>query len=255
VLKYLLMVGAVILWTAPAWAQIGVGGGCGDGPWDACYVTDIPTENATEDIDASTADIDSQAQTIVGIEQQNIMPGLAGGFDWSQTLQGDLEQQVSSAGGMPLTIPAISAYPTYWPGYSQASYNQNPPPGSPEANTATTLGTLQGALNAAADQQQSQAAEASRLTELEGDAGRADGNLQVQEVANEIALFKAQEEIKERNATNGALNALLVAQSNQLNQRAQDDLESLVIGGANFSWDATLNPNPPEPQIPTPGGE
>ena len=74
---------------------------------------------------------------------------------------------------------------------------------------ATTLGTLEGALQAGADQQQSQGAEQGRLADLETENGQATGNLQVQEVSNEVALFTAQEEMKQRNATNGTLNALL----------------------------------------------
>src|SRR5581483_1034631 len=98
-----------------------------------------------------------------------------------------------------------------------------------------------------ADQQQSQQAEATRMEELENKAANASGNLQVQEVSNEIALFNAQEEMKQRNATNGTLNALLVAESNQQNQKAQDDLESLTAAGAKFQGDFSENPNPPEP--------
>jgi hypothetical protein len=112
---------------------------------------------------------------------------------------------------------------------------------------ATTLGTLKGALQAGADQQQSQGAEQGRLDDLETKNGQALGNLQIQEVSNEIALFNAQEEMKQRNATNGTLNALLVAESNQQNQKAQDDLESLTAAGAEFQGDFSENLNPLEP--------
>jgi hypothetical protein len=231
------------------------GGGCGaPGIGGGCNVYDdgsTPGDEITSTANSAT-DIDNQAQTIAGIEQQNIRPGEAGGFDWAQTLQGDLEQQVSSAGGMPLVTGAISAYSTYWPGYSNAGYLQGPPPpGSPEANTSTTLGTLQGALQAGADQQQSQQAEATRMENLENEAGNASGNLQVQEVSNEITLFNAQEEMKQRNATNGTLNALLIAESNRQNQKAQDDLESMAVAGASVPWSFANNPNPPEPRLPT----
>jgi hypothetical protein len=232
---------------APAWAQIGVGGGCGDTSLDPCYVEDQPTE-------ASVADIDTQTTAIAQDEEQELLPGLAGGFDVSQALSGDLEQQVSSAGGLPLIIDELAAYPNYWPGYTNANYEQGPPPpGSPEANTALTLGTLWGALNAGADQQASQQAENARLTDLENQAASASGNLQVQEVSNEIALFNGQEEMKQRNATNGTLNALLVAESNRQNQKAQDDLESLAVATAVVKDDFANNPDPQEPPVPTPG--
>jgi len=180
-----------------------------------------------------------QDTSIAQYEQQELLPGMAGGFDVSQALTGDLEQQVSSAGGMPLVTGSISQYPTYWPGYANASYNQAPAPGSPEGDMATTLGTLQGALQAGADQQTSQQQETARLSALEASAGAATGNLQVQEVGNEIALFNAQQEMKQRNAANAQLNALAVAESNRQNQEAQDQLESLAIAGEQTNWDAT----------------
>ena len=115
---------------------------------------------------------------------------------------------------------------------------------------ATTLGTLQGALNAGADQQASQTAEAARMTKLESENASAVGNLQALEVANEIALFNGQEEIKSRNAINGQLNALLVAESNRQNKQALDDLEGLGIASEVTEFDATNEPPGPDPQIP-----
>ncbi len=242
--SYLFAAAAVILSASPALAQCLLA--CGGGP---IPVTDELTEQNTGTIATSAADIDEQAQTIAGIEQQNILPGLAGGFDWSQTLQGDLEQQVDSAGGMALTQPDLANYTTDWPGYTNASYDQNPVSGSPEGNMATTLGTLQGALEAGADQQQSQAAEAARTAQLEANITAAAGNLQMLEAIGEIDLFNGQEAIKTRNSINGALNALLVAESNRQNQKAQDDLESISATGETFSWDFT-NTSVTEPRIP-----
>jgi hypothetical protein len=227
--------------TSPALAQF---------PGGAIPVQDLVTEQNTGTIAQEDGVVAQNTTTIAQIEQQNILPGLAGGFDVSQTLSGDLEQQVSSAGGLPLVTGALSAYTTFWPGYTNASYAQSLAPGSPEGDMTTTLGTLQGALNAGADQQTSQQTEAARMTQLEAENGAATGNLQVQEVGNEIALFGTQEEIKQRNATNGTLNALLVAESNRQNQKAQDDLESLSVACENIPWDFTNNPNPPEPTLP-----
>src|SRR6266478_7373138 len=70
--------------------------------------------------------------------------GVAGGFDPNLELAGDLEQEVSGAGGLPLMLAALNQYTTLWPGYSDASYNQSPAPGSPEGDMTATLGTLQG---------------------------------------------------------------------------------------------------------------
>jgi hypothetical protein len=238
---YLFAAAAVILSASPGFAQCFIG--CGAGP---IPVTDAVTEQNTRQIAASAADIDNQAQIIAGIEQQNIMPGLQGGFDWSLTLQGDLEQQVDSAGGMALTQPDLANYATDWPGYTNASYDRNPVPGSPEGNMATTLGTLQGALEAGADQQQSQAAEANRMTQLEANIAAAAGNLQMLETIGEIGLFNGQEEIKSRDSINGQLNALLVAESNRQNEKAQGDLESLAVGSSSqYEWDLSDQSNEP----------
>ncbi len=147
-------------------------------------VSDPPVEKATGDMDTvQLPAILDQATAIAQAEQQELEPGLAGGLDTGLALSGDLEQQVSSVGGMPLITEDLQQYPTYWPGYSNASYTRQAPPqpGSPEADMATTLGTLQGALQAGADQQNSQAHEAARLSELESEAGQAIGNLQVSE--------------------------------------------------------------------------
>ncbi|MBV8360532.1 MAG: hypothetical protein JO189_21745 [Deltaproteobacteria bacterium] len=247
---YLFVLAAQILCAAPVHAQCLIG--CGSGP---IPVADEVTEENTSSIAASIDDIDSnELPEIVSIEQENILPGMADGFDWSQTLQGDLEQQVDSAGGMALTQPDLANYTTNWPGYTNASYDQNPPPGSPEGNMATILGTLQGALEAGADQQQSQTAEAARMAQLEANIAAAVGNLQMLEVIGEIDLFNGQEEIKSRNSINGQLNALLVAESNRQSQKAQDDLESIAIAGEQTDWDLTNgNMQEQDPQIPDAG--
>ena len=230
---------------APAFAQLPFPGGGGNicgllpdvDPADGgpCYVQDTAQDNIAE---------------IMADEDQELLPGLAGGFDASQALSGDLEQQVSSAGGMPLIIGNLQQYPQYWPGYTNASYVQNPAPGSPEADSMLAQGTLWGALNAGANQQQSQQAENQRLVNLEGDAAAAFGNLQVQEVGNEIALFQAQQDMKLRNAINGDLNAMLVVESNRVNKEAQDNLTSIAVAGDMTKFDPTLNPPPPDPQLP-----
>jgi hypothetical protein len=180
------------------------------------------------------------------------MGGVAGGFDPNLELAGDLEQEVSGAGGLPLMVAALNQYTTFWPGYSDASYNQSPAPGSPEGNMATTLGTLQGALIAGANQQATQPAELQRLEQLELENATAAGVLQALEVGNEIGMFASEQDMKLRNATNAQLNALVVAESNRQNREAQDDLESLAVASSTqYDWD--LSDQTPEPtiQIPT----
>jgi hypothetical protein len=162
--------------------------------------------------------------------------GMYGGFDPTMALATDLQQQVSSAGGLPLDNEIPVAYPTLFPGYSNASYNQAPQPGSPEADMATTLGTLQGTLQAGADQQNSQPAELARLQMLETENTAAAGVLQALEVGNEIGIFASEQDLQLRNATNAQLNALVVAESNRQNKEAQDELESLAIVGQHSDW-------------------
>lgn len=242
----------VLLLASPAWAQD-----------DAIPVSDALVEANTTDIDTvqlpnisqTESGISQTESNIEQIEENNIEPGLAGGFDYSQTLTGDLEQQVDSAGGMPLTQTALAKFTTAWPGYSIASYEQvnagSSPVGSPEGNAAITLGTLQGALNASADRQQSQAAENTRLSALADKNQQASGNLQVQEVGNEIGLFNGQETIKLGNAIEAQNNALLVTASNRVNQEALDRLEALGVMTEKAQWDATNTPPGADPQIPT----
>jgi hypothetical protein len=177
--------------------------------------------------------------------------GMYGGFDPTMALAADLQQQVSSAGGLPLDNEIPAAYPTLFPGYSNASYDQAPQPGSPEGDMATTLGTLQGTLQAGADQQNSQPAELARLQMLETENAAAAGVLQAVEVGNEIGIFASEQDLKLRNATNAQLNALVVAESNRQNKEAQDELESLAIVGQHSDWNlGDGNMQEQDPQIP-----
>jgi len=177
--------------------------------------------------------------------------GMYGGFDPTMALATDLQQQVSSAGGLPLDTEIPGAYATLWPGYSNASYDQAPQPGSPEGDMATTLGTLQGTLQASADQQNSQPAELARLQMLEAENAAAAGVLQALEVGNEIGIFASEQDLKLRNAINAQLNALVVAESNRQNKEAQDELESLAIVGQHSDWNlGDGNMQEQDPQIP-----
>ena len=177
--------------------------------------------------------------------------GMYGGFDPTMALAPDLQQQVSSAGGLPLDAEIPGAYPTLWPGYSNASYDQAPAPGSPEGDMAITLGTLQGTLQAGADQQNSQPSELARLQALEAENAAAAAVLQALEVGNEINLFANELEMKQRNAANAQLNALVVSESNRQNRQAQDELESVAIVGQNSDWNlGDGNMQEQDPQIP-----
>jgi len=118
---------------------------------------------------------------------------------------------------------------------------------------ATTLGTLQGTLQAGADQQNSQADELARLEGLEAENAAATGVLQVLEVSNEVALFEGEQEMKLRNATNAQLNGLVVVESNRQNKEARDQLESLAVASGQSSGplpDISNDFNPPEPYVP-----
>ena len=177
--------------------------------------------------------------------------GMYGGFDPAMALAGDLQQQVSSTGGLPLDGEIPEVYPTLWPGYTNASYDQAPLSGSPEQDMATTLGTLQGTLQAGADQQNSQGAELARLEALEDENAVAAGVLQVLEVGNEVRIFASEQDMKLRNATNAQLNALVVAESNRQNKQAQDELESLAIVGQYSDWNLDDgNMQEQDPQVP-----
>ena len=116
---------------------------------------------------------------------------------------------------------------------------------------ATTLGTLQGPLQAGAEQQNSQPAEIARLQMLETENAAAAGVLQALEVGNEIGIFASEQDLKLRNATNAQLNALVVAESNRQNKQVQDELESLAIVGQYSDWNlGDGNMQEQDPQIP-----
>jgi hypothetical protein len=75
--------------------------------------------------------------------------------------------------------------------------------------------------------------------------------LQALEVGNEINLFANELEMKQRNAANAQLNALVVAESNRQNRQAQDELQSLAIVGQHSDWnlgDGAMDEQ--DPQIP-----
>lgn len=159
---------------------------------------------------------------------------------------------MSSTNGLPLDNSIPPRYPALWPGYTNADYGQSYVDGSPEGDMFTTLGTLQGTLQTGADQQNSQIAELNRLQALELENAAATGVFQLIEIANETAIFQAEQDMTLRNSTNAQLNALVVAESNRQNKEAQDQLESLGVAGEIADWDATNTPPGPDPQIPYP---
>src|SRR5262245_12132329 len=129
-MKRMLLITVCVLALAPrAHAQFpgitlpGLGGGNGAMPSSAGYpVSDAATEMNTY---------------LIGISET--VGGMYGGFDPTLELMGDLEQLVSSNNGLPLDMGAISSqYPTLWPGYTNANYQQTYAPGSPEGNWLTT---------------------------------------------------------------------------------------------------------------------
>ena len=125
--------------------------------------------------------------------------GMSGGFDPNLALSPDLQQQVSSTNGLPLDNGEISRrYTMLWPGYGNANYGQSYADGSPEGSMLTTLGTLQVTLQAGADQQNSQIAEANRLEALETENLDATGIFQLLQIDNEAAYFVAEQEMKLR---------------------------------------------------------
>jgi hypothetical protein len=177
--------------------------------------------------------------------------GMAGGFDPNLALAPDLQQQVSSTNGLPLDNNIPPRYPTLWPGYTNADYGQSYVDGSPEGDMLTTLGTLQGTLQAGANQQNSQMTELNRLQALEVENAAATGVFQLSEISNEVAIFEAAQEMKLRNSTNAQLNALVVAESNRQNKEAQDELLSLGAMTEVAQWDLTrsqiADPTFPDP--------
>jgi len=100
-------------------------------------------------------------------------------------------------------------------------------------------------MESAASQLDSLSAERARLSVLAGLNNAAIGNLQTQEVGNEISLFNAEQDLKLRNAINAQLNAQVIAESNRVNTEAQAQLESLAVASEQSQWDIGHAPDPP----------
>jgi hypothetical protein len=171
----------------------------------------------------------------------------------------DLQQEVSSTSGLPLDNSIPSRYPALWPGYEYPGYPHTNADGTREGDMLTTLGTLQGTLQASADQQNSQMAELNRLEVFETENADATGLFQLLEIGNEAAIFVAEQEMKLRNSTNAQLNALVVAESNRQNKQALDELETLAVVTQRTDWQfAGAEFEPPMPLAPpwpyTPNG-
>jgi hypothetical protein len=185
--------------------------------------------------------------------------GMAGGFDPNLARAPDLQQEVSSTSGLPLDNSIPSRYPALWPGYEYPGYPHSNADGTREGDMLTTLGTLQGTLQASADQQNSQMAELNRLEVFETENADATGLFQLLEIGNEAAIFVAEQEMKLRNSTNAQLNALVVAESNRQNKQALDELETLAEVTQRTDWQfAGAEFEPPMPLAPlwpyTPNG-
>jgi hypothetical protein len=185
--------------------------------------------------------------------------GMSGGFNPNLALAPDLQQEVSSTSGLPLDNSIPSRYPALWPGYEYPGYPHSNADGTREGDMLTTLGTLQGTLQASADQQNSQMAELNRLEAFETQNAEATGLFQLLELGNEAAIFAAEEEMKLRNSTNAQLNALVAAESNRQNKQALDELETLAIVTQRTDWQfAGAEFEPPMPLAPpwpyTPNG-
>jgi P-type conjugative transfer protein TrbJ len=156
----------------------------------------------------------------------NLRAGLAGGFSPDLALIGELQNFVSTAQGLPLNLTQIqSQYTQLFPGYGYGNGTYGARYEAPERTTAVTLGTME----SAASQLDSLSAERARLSELAGRNSTAIGNLQTQEVGNEISLFNAEQDLKLRNAINAQLNAQAVVESNQVNDKAEQQMESRAI--------------------------
>jgi hypothetical protein len=177
--------------------------------------------------------------------------GMAGGFDPNLALAADLQQQVSSTNGLPLDNTIPNRYPALWPGYEYHGYPHSDADGTREGDMLTTLGTLQGTLQASADQQNSQIDELNRLKALEAENASATGLLQILQITNEAALFEAEQEMKLRNSINAQLNALVVAESHRQNKEALDSLETLAVVTQRTDWQfAGADFEPPMPVAP-----
>jgi P-type conjugative transfer protein TrbJ len=103
---------------------------------------------------------------------------------------------------------------------------------SPQASVATTLNTLNGALQSAQSQAQNFTAEQTALQALELKNQTAVGNLQAVQTGNEIALAQVQQIQMLRQLVMTMMNSENTAAGSQVNNQTQSQLGALAIIGA-----------------------
>src|SRR5208337_4549824 len=121
---------------------------------------------------------------------------------------------------------------------------------SPQASVATTLNTLNGALQSAQSQAQNFTAEQTALQSLELKNQTAVGNLQAVQTGNEIALAQVQQIQLLRQLVMTMMNSANTAAGSQVNSQTQSQLGALAIIGAAPQVSATAQSLQPGGQPP-----
>jgi P-type conjugative transfer protein TrbJ len=190
-----------------------------------------PTMYATQlvQLGEEVSTVSNLAQQL-SYEIQNTTGGSAGIWKSNQTLLTNLGGLISEQQGLSYSVQGLAQqFQQLYPGYNVTAITGVQ---SPQASVATTLNTLNGALQTAQSQAQNFTNEQTALQSLELKNQTAAGNLQAVQTGNEIALAQVQQIQMLRQLVMTMMNSENTAAGSQINNQTQSQLGALAIIGA-----------------------
>jgi type IV secretion system protein TrbJ len=190
-----------------------------------------PTMYATQlvQLGEEVSTVSNLAQQL-SYEIQNTTGGSAGSWTSNQTLLTNLGGLIAEQQGLSYSVQGLAQqFQQLYPGYNVTAITGVQ---SPQASVATTLNTLNGALQSAQSQAQNFTAEQTALQALELKNQTAVGNLQAVQTGNEIALAQVQQIQMLRQLVMTMMNSENTAAGSQVNNQTQSQLGALAIIGA-----------------------
>jgi type IV secretion system protein TrbJ len=190
-----------------------------------------PTMYATQlvQLGEEVSTVSNLAQQL-SYEIQNTTGGSAGSWSSNQTLLTNLGGLISQQQGLSYSVQGLAQqFQQLYPGYNVTAITGVQ---SPQASVATTLNTLNGALQSAQSQAQNFTAEQTALQSLELKNQTAVGNLQAVQTGNEIALAQVQQIQMLRQLVMAMMNSENTAAGSQVNNQTQSQLATQAFFGA-----------------------
>lgn len=193
---------------------------------------------------AQVATLKSQLQNMI----TNTTGGMAGLFQDPSGLLGSLGDEISQAEGLSYSTSSVAQdFQRLYHG-SQIVGGQE----MPAVSVQTALNTLMGVLSSVQRQHQDFGAEDATLMALSARNMGAIGNLQINEVGNEIALHEAKEQQLARQLQMSATNAMAVATAAHMQAEIETQNVATVVGNMDVP-DDMADPANNTPAAPVPG--